>query len=146
MDATENKKADRERRRRYGRERIIYALACPTCGVFRYVGHTALTIEARYQAHRSKPVNADLAQWIADMDAIGTRPRFIELTRVKGYGQACEAEKQWIALASVVYGRSLLNRVHRGDRYDLYWFRLSSKKFYRRLEKSRRAQLRLQRA
>lgn len=130
--------ATRKQRRLYRRERIIYAMACPCCGVWRYVGHTARTVEQRYKAHRSKPLNEDLKRWFAELDAMGKKPVFIELTKVKGYMPACETENRWIALASIVYGRSLLNRIHRGDYFGLTDFKWHARVFYREARKEQR--------
>lgn len=108
-------KAERLRRAEYRRPRVVYALACPTCGVIRYVGHSVNSPEGRLLGHLRNPLNADMRDWFRDLRSRGMRPVAIELSSGRTYGEATRMEKQWIALCSVVYGRSLFNRIHRGD-------------------------------
>ncbi len=122
MRRRKHTKEDLERMRRYRRPRTIYALACPTCGTIRYVGQTVCRTSERLRKHLSKPLNEDVAAWFRELAQGQLQPVVIELAIASGTNAAAKAEQDWIALCSIVYGPSLLNRQHRGDKISITRF------------------------
>lgn len=140
MEATVRIKARaKANKKRYRKPRIVYALQCPRCLAIRYVGHTVGPVEKRLRRHFQKPISTEMATWFRDLKSQGLRPVLIDLAYARDYGDAVIKEKAWIALASIVYGRTLFNCVHRGDYIAISHFTFRAKRYFRRVQRSERA-------
>lgn len=118
---------------------FIYALLCPDTGKARYVGRTALSLQARLNLHHAqlkaiKQPNAALMAWKFQLLGNGKRP-IIQLLQVVQRGAAGPAERKWtrhcqkaggllnvrnVLLADTVHGYDLwaLNDIADHHRHD----------------------------
>lgn len=99
---------------------FIYALEDPRTNIIRYVGRTT-TLRVRFTSHLKDCHSREVEQWIKELHAERTIPRFRVLS-MSPISSIANEEKNFIKKHS--YGRSLLNSTYTKEDWQLITIRL----------------------
>ena len=99
---------------------VIYALCDPGTKNVRYVGCTS-NLDDRVQGHQKNtaPVNRAMKVWMAELKDSKQSPTVMVLEELPSLLHGENAERKWIGVCSIAFGKRLLNRSNRGDFFPI---------------------------